>query len=97
MDALLVTPASEADLHLLTSLFKKMKIKSEVVPAPAAPARRTRRAAPPITEEQRLNPQLPRNRIERDLVEAIEEMKEVMAGRKQAMSLEEFWKEVHSE
>ena len=90
MDALLVTPASEADLHLLTSLFKKMKIKSEVVPAPAAPARRTRRAAPPITEEQRLNPQLPRNRIERDLVEAIEEMKEVMAGRKQAKSLKQL-------
>ena len=96
MDALLVTPASEADLHLLTSLFKKMKIKSEVVPASAL-ARRSRRAVPPITEEQRLNPQLPRNRVERDLVEAIEEMKEVMAGRKQAMSLEEFWKEVHSE
>ena len=96
MDALLVTPASEADLHLLTSLFKKMKIKSEVVPASAS-ARRTRRAAPPITEEQRLNPQLPRNRVERDLAEAIAELNEVLAGRKQAMSLEEFWKEVHSE
>ena len=94
MDALLVTPASEADLHLLTSLFKKMKIKSEVVPAPAAPARRTRRAAPPITEEQRLNPQLPRNRIERDLVEAIEEMKEVMAGRKQAKPLKQLLDEL---
>ena len=94
MDALLVTPASEADLHLLTSLFKKMKIKSELVPAPAASARRANRAAPPITEEQRLNPLLPRTQAERNLVEAIEEMKEVMAGRKQAMSLQQFLDEL---
>ena len=96
MDCLLVTPTSTADLELLTTLFRKMKIKSEVVPAASAasPRRPPRRKAEATVEAEKV---VPRNKIERDLVEAIEEMKEVMAGRKPAMSMEDFWKEVHAE
>ena len=93
MDCLLVTPTSAADLELLTSLFRKMKIKSEVVPAASAasPRRPPRRKAEATTEAEKV---VPRNKIERDLVEAIEEMKEVMAGRKPAISLKQFLDEL---
>ena len=97
MDCLLVTPTSTADLELLTTLFKKMKIKSEVVPAASAaaprrpPRRPPRRKAEATVEAEKA---VPRNKIERDLVEAIEEMKEIMAGRKPAMSLKQFLDEL---
>ena len=64
-----------------------LKTGAGAAPKPALP-RRAKSAVDPL---------LPRNQAERNLVEAIEELKEVLAGRKQAMSMEEFWKEVHSE
>ena len=93
MDCLLVTPTSTADLELLTTLFRKMKIKSEVVPAAstASPRRPPRRKAEATVEAEKV---VPRNKIERDLVEAIEEMKDVMAGRKPAISLKQFLDEL---
>ena len=93
MDCLLVTPTSTADLELLTTLFRKMKIKSEVVPAASAasPRRPPRRKAEATVEAEKV---VPRNKIERDLVEAIDEMKEVMAGRKPAISLKQFLDEL---
>lgn len=91
MDALLVTPSSKADLQLLTALFKKMKIKAQVLPGAgngmAAPLPK------PLSQEA-ANKLLPRTQAERNLVEAIEEMKEVIAGRKQAISLTQFLDEL---
>jgi len=91
MDCLLVTPTSEADLQLLTTLFKKMKIKSEVVPAsaPAKMPKRSKSAAAVAADKL-----LPRTQSERNLVEAIEELKEIRAGRKQAISLKQFLDEL---
>ncbi|MFD1466691.1 hypothetical protein ACFQ48_00530 [Hymenobacter caeli] len=90
MDSLVVTPASEADLQLLTALLKKMKIKARVVAAPAeAPLSAATKAA-----KAAANKLIPRTKAERDLVEAIGEMKEIMAGRKQAISLKQFLDEV---
>jgi len=40
MASLLVTPTTEADLQLLTALFKKTKVKAKVLPK-AAPVRST--------------------------------------------------------
>ncbi len=85
MDSLLVTPASEADLQLLTALFKKMKIKAEVLP----PAR--------VRPKQKVNPAttleefMPQNRGEEVMLEAVLELREVLAGRKEALTMEEFW------
>lgn len=96
MNTLVITPTSEADFQLLTALCKKMRIKAEVVPAPTGsttPARRSRKITVPASPDTLV----PRNQAERNLVEAIEEMKEIMAGRKQAISLEEFWEEVRAE
>ncbi len=91
MDSLLVTPASEADLQLLTALFKKMKIKARVLPetAPEAkPKRATKKEAPaPATF-------VPQNRGERLMLEAVLELKEVLAGRKQAQSADDFLREL---
>lgn len=89
MECLLVTPTSEADLQLLTTLFKKMKIKSEVVPAPAKAPKRSKNAAAVAADKL-----LPRTQAERNLVEAIEELKEIRAGRKQAISLKQFLDEL---
>ncbi|HEX8507215.1 MAG TPA: hypothetical protein VF630_17765 [Hymenobacter sp.] len=93
MDSLVITPSSEADLQLLTALFKKMKIKAHVVPN-ALPATKRPKVASTKDAADKL---LPRTQAERNLVEAIEEMKEIRAGRKQAMSLDEFWQEVRGE
>ena len=94
MDSLLVTPTSEADLQLLTALFKKMKIKAQVLPK-AAPTRPTKPA--PTPKGEGLASFIPQNRGEENMLEAVLEMQEILAGRKEAMSMEDFWKEVRSE
>ena len=96
MDSLVVTPASEADLQLLTALFKKMKIKARVVAGPVAAAEAPR-SAPAKAAKAAADRLLPRTKAERTLVEAIGEMQETIAGRKQAISMEECWKEVRGE
>ena len=48
-----------------------------------------RRAKTPV------DPLLPRNQAEQNLVEAIHEMKEIIAGRQQAQPIEDFLKELH--
>ena len=82
MDSLLVTPSSEADLQLLTALFKKMKIKARVLPTASA-------AKPAAPVEF-----VPQNQAEANMLDAVLELREVLAGRKKAMSMEEFWKEM---
>ena len=79
MDSLLVTPSSEADLQLLTALFKKMKIKARVLPTADA----ARPAAAPVEF-------VPQNQAEANMLEAVLELREVLAGRKKAMSLKQF-------
>jgi|GEM_PF-5885658 hypothetical protein len=95
MDCLLVTPESEADLQLLTTLFKKMKIKAEEVPARAASTKAPKRTkAASAAAGNDADKLLPRTQAERNLVGAIEELKEIQAGRKQAMSLRQFLDEL---
>lgn len=91
MHSYLITPASEAEDQLLAALFQKMRVKAQVVPAPAGPPP-AKRAASVAADKL-----IPRTPAEHRLVEAIEEMKDVMAGRKKAMTMEEFWKEVRDE
>lgn len=86
MDSFLVTPASEAESQLLAALFQKMRLKTQVVPAPAA--RRPARKAPAPKEF------VPQNQAEQNMLDAVLELREVLAGRKQAMSIEEFWQAV---
>ena len=47
MHSYLITPASEAEDQLLAALFQKMRVKAQVVPAPARPlpAKRAKPAA----------------------------------------------------
>ena len=90
MHSYLVTPASEAESQLLASLFKKMRVKAALVPngnshTPAA----AKKAALP-------KPVVARNQTETNILAAVEEMKEILAGRKEAMSLEEFWAEMNA-
>lgn len=94
MDSLLVTPTSEADLQLLTALFKKMKIKARVLPA-AASAHSTKPVLTP--ESEGLASFVPQNRGEANMLEALLEMQEILAGRKEAMSMDEFWKSVDAD
>ena len=94
MDSLLVTPTSEADLQLLTALFKKMKIKARVLPA-ADSAHSTKPALTPKSEG--LASFVPQNRGEANMLEALLEMQEILAGRKEAMSMDEFWKSVDAD
>ena len=92
MDSLLVTPNSEADLQLLTALFKKMKIKARVLPA-ADLAHSTKPAITP--KSGGLASFVPQNRGEANMLEAVLEMQEVLAGRKEARSADDFLKELH--
>ena len=90
MDSYLVTPASETESQLLAALFKKMRLKTLVVPngaaATAKPAKKKLVEAPAEF--------IPQNQAEQNMLDAVLELKEVLAGRKKAMSLDEFWKEV---
>ena len=90
MDSLLVTPTSEADLHLLTALFKKMKIKARVLPKAAVPARPKSAAQPAAMAGF-----VPQNQAEQNMLEAVLEMKEILEGRKQGRSADDFLKELH--
>lgn len=92
MDSLLVTPTSEADLQLLTALFKKMKIKAEVLPE-AAPARLPN--PDPALKSEGLSSFIPQNRGEENMLEALLEMQEILAGRKEAHSADDFLKELN--
>ncbi|GAA3964148.1 hypothetical protein [Hymenobacter antarcticus] len=89
MDSLLVTPTSEADLQLLTALFKKMKIKARVLPK-SAPATRPKSISQPVATTDFV----PQTQAEQNMLEAVLELREVLAGRKQAMSLKQFLDEL---
>lgn len=88
MDSYLVTPTSEAESQLLAALFQKMRLKTQVVPAPADKKKRTSPAAkvPAASKEF-----IPQNQAEQNMLEAVLELREVLAGRKEAMSMEQFW------
>lgn len=96
MNTYLVTPASEAEDQLLAALFKKMRVKAQVLPAEngraAAPRRAPKKAPDPAPKEF-----IPQNQAEQNMLEAVLELKEVLAGRKQAQTIEEFWKEFYAE
>lgn len=97
MNTYLVTPASEAEEQLLAALFKKMRIKAQVLPAEngrAAAPRRAPKKAPVAPAPKEF---IPQNQAEQNMLEAVLELKEVLAGRKQAQSLDEFWKEFYAE
>lgn len=94
MDSLLVTPTSEAELQLLTALFKKMNIKAKVLPK-AAPVRSNKPA--PMPKGEGLASFIPQNRGEENMLEAVLEMQEILAGRKEAMTMDEFWKSVDAD
>lgn len=95
MHSYLVTPASEAESKLLASLFKKMRVKAALVPNGNG---HTSTASPPAAKKA-AKPKLivPRNQAEANILAAVEELKEILAGRKQAMSLEDFWAEMNAE
>ena len=88
MDSLLVTPTSEADLQLLTALFKKMKIKAKVLPEQASV--RPNPALQPVA----ITEFVPQNQAEQNMLEAVLELREVLAGRKEAISLNQFLDEL---
>ena len=93
MDSFLVTPASETESQLLAALFKKMRLKTLVVPNGAASVGK------PVKKKAVEAPAefIPQNQAEQNMLEAVLELKEVLAGRKKAMSLDEFWREVDAD
>jgi len=95
MTSFLVTPASEAESQLLSALFKKMRVKAQVVAD--APAPRRRAALKPAAKSASKSTFVPETPAEELMLEAVLELKEVLAGRKQAQTLDEFWKEVHAD
>lgn len=74
-------------MQLLTALFKKMKIKAQVLPNANGKAVSEKAAPSAVAAASKL---APRNKVERDLVEALTELQEIRAGRKQATSLKQF-------
>jgi len=98
MTSFLVTPASEAESQLLSALFKKMRVKAQVVAdTAAAPAARRRAALKPAAKPTPKSTFVPETPAEELMLEAVLELKEVLAGRKQAQTLDEFWQEVHAD
>ena len=89
MNSYLVTPASEAEEQLLKALFQQMRVRAKVVPTPVGKvqARSPKHVAVPVSGAAGFVPQ---NQAEANMLEAVLELREVLAGRKQAMSLKQF-------
>ncbi len=96
MTSFLVTSASEAESQLLAALFKKMRVKAQVVADAAdAPAARRRAALKPAAKSAPKSTFMPKTPAEEVMLEAVLELKEVLAGRKQAQPAEELLRELH--
>ena len=96
MNSYLVTPASEAEEQLLKALFQQMRVRTEVVPTPVGKAK-PKPVARAVAKTSGPKEFVPRNQAERDMLEAVLELREVLAGRKKAMSMEEFWQAVRED
>ena len=95
MHSYLVTPASEAEGQFLASLFKKMRVKATLVPNSNGVA--TAHHVKDTSEAVFPQPVMARNSQEASILAAVAELNEILAGRKEAMSLDEFWAEVKAE
>lgn len=67
-----------------------MKIKAEVLPKAVVPTRPQPTPQPVATTEF-----VPQNQAEQNMLEAVLELKEILAGRKEANSADDFLKELH--
>lgn len=94
MNTYLVTPTSEAEDQLLAALFKKMRVKAQIISDANS---KEQKAKKPTKKAASLPEFIPQNQAEQNMLEAVLALKEVLAGRKQAQSIEEFWKEFHAE
>ena len=92
MDSYLVTPASETESQLLAALFKKMRVKTSLVSNGAATVAKPAKKKPIEAPAEFI----PQNQAEQNMLEAVLELKEILAGRKQAMSTDDFWREVYA-
>lgn len=74
-----------------------MRVKAQVLPGEngqAAAPRRAPKKAPVALAPKEF---IPQNQAEQNMLEAVLEMKEVLAGRKQAQPIEKFWEEFYAE
>lgn len=94
MNTYLVTPASEAEDQLLAALFKQMRVKAQIVPGASGTKKKAGPSSKKVAAPREF---IPQNQAEQNMLEAVLELKEVLTGRKQAQTIEEFWKEFHAE
>ncbi len=82
MNSYLVTPSSEAESQLLASLFKKMRVKTALVPNGNgnAPTVTTRQA---LKKTATREPVVARNQTEANILAAVAELNEILAGRRE--------------
>ncbi|MBC8081596.1 MAG: hypothetical protein H7Z21_00150 [Hymenobacter sp.] len=96
MNSYLVTPASEAEEQLLKALFQQMRVRALVVPAPVGEVK-SKAAKRAISKVLAPAEFVPQNQAEQNMLEAVLELREVLAGRKEAVSMEEFWQAVRED
>ena len=85
--------SSETESQLLAALFKKMRLKTLVVPNGAGAVVKPAKKKPVETPAEFI----PQNQAEQNMLEAVLELREVLAGRKEGMSFETMMRELDEE